>query len=367
MHIPLVDLKAQYTQIKPEIDAAMQEVVESAAFILGPAVSRFEQAFAAYCGAQHCVATSNGTAALTIALKALGVGRGDEVIVPAMTFIASAAAVHEAGATPVLADVDPLTYTLDPAGAGRAITSRTRAIMPVHLYGQPADLDPLLALCRQHDLFLIEDAAQAHGARYKGRRVGGIGQAAGFSFYPGKNLGAYGDAGGLTTDDPRLAARARQLRDHGRLDKYQHEFTGTNDRMDSLQGAILGAKLPHLDSWNEARRRLAARYTALLADLDVVTPVVAPDVEPVWHLYVIRVADRDRVLAGLNARGIGAGVHYPIPLHLQPALRHLGYARGDFPVAEALGDQALSLPIYPELTEAQQDLVVETLRELLQG
>ncbi|MCZ7573695.1 MAG: DegT/DnrJ/EryC1/StrS family aminotransferase [Ardenticatenaceae bacterium] len=367
MPIPLVDLKAQYARIKPEIDAAIQEVVESTSFILGPAVSRFEQAFAAYCEVEHCVGTSNGTAALTIALKALGVGPGDEVIVPAMTFIASAAAVHEAGATPVLADVDPVTYTLDPACVERALTPRTRAIMPVHLYGQPADLDPLLALCRQHDLFLVEDAAQAHGARYKGRLAGSIGHAAGFSFYPGKNLGAYGDAGGLTTGDARLAARARQLRDHGRLDKYQHEFTGTNDRMDGLQGAILGAKLPHLDGWNDARRRLAANYTALLADLDVVTPMVAPDVVPVWHLYVIRVAERDRVREALNARGIGAGVHYPIPLHLQPALRHLGYARGDFPVAEALGDQALSLPIYPELTEVQQELVVAALRDLLQG
>lgn len=367
MHIPLVDLKAQYDQIKPEIDAAIQEVVESTSFILGPAVGRFEDAFAAYCAVEHCVGISNGTAALTIALKALGVGPGDEVVVPAMTFIASAAAVHEAGATPVLADVDPVTYTLDPASVERARTSRTRAIMPVHLYGQPADLDPLLALCRQHDLFLIEDAAQAHGARYKGRRAGSIGHAAAFSFYPGKNLGAYGDAGALTANDARLAARARQLRDHGRLDKYQHEFTGTNDRMDGIQGAVLGVKLPHLDAWNEARRRLAANYTALLADLDVATPTVASYAEPVWHLYVIRLANRDRVRDGLNARGVAAGVHYPIPLHLQPALRHLGYSRGDFPVAEALGDQALSLPIYPELTERQQELVVNTLGELLQG
>lgn len=359
--IPLVDLKAQYRALQPDIDAAIARVIDSATFILGPEVSAFEMAFAAYCGAQHGVGVSSGTAALELVLRGLGIGPGDEVITTAHTFIATAEAISATGAAPVFADIDPLTYNLDPTAAEAAITPRTRAILPVHLYGQPADMDALAAIARRHGLKLVEDAAQAHGASYRGRRVGTLGDAACFSFYPGKNLGCYGDGGAVITNDDALAARVRKLRDHGRTSKYVHDEVGFGHRLDALQAAILSAKLPHLDAANAARRRLAGRYTRLLAGSGLVLPHEPPDVQPVYHLYVVRTPRRDEVLARLHDQGIGAIVHYPLPLHLQPAYAFLGYPPGALPHAETAAAEVLSLPLYPELTDAQQDQVISAL------
>lgn len=363
--IPLVDLKAQYAALKPEIDAAIARVIANASFILGPEVRAFEAAFAAYCQAEHAVGVSSGTAALELTLRALGIGPGDEVITTPFTFIATAEAISAVGATPVFADIDPATYNLDPAAVEAAVTARTRAILPVHLYGQPADMDGLASVAQRYGLKLIEDAAQAHGAEHRGRRVGSLADAACFSFFPGKNLGCYGDGGAVVTNDANLADRVRRLRDHGRTSKYVHEEVGFGHRLDALQAAILAAKLPHLDAANAARRRLAERYSRLLADTDLALPYAPAHVTPVYHLYVVRTARRDQVLAHLQQRGIGAGVHYPLPLHLQPAYRFLGLRPGQFPVAEAAAAQVLSLPLFPEMTEAQQDRVVAALREAL--
>lgn len=359
--IPLVDLKAQYAALRPDIDAAIARVIANTSFIMGPEVRAFEEAFAAYCQTRYAVGVSSGTAAIELVLRALNIGPGDEVITTPFTFIASAEAISAAGATPVFADIDPLTYNLSPAAVEAAITPRTRALLPVHLYGQPADTGALAAIAQRHGLFLIEDAAQAHGAEINGRRVGSLGDAACFSFYPGKNLGAYGDGGAITTDDEALAGRLRKLRDHGRVSKYVHDELGYGHRLDALQAAILGAKLPHLDAANAARRRLASRYDELLADTDLVLPYVPQGVTPAWHLYVIRTPRRDDALAGLKARGIEAGIHYPLPLHLQPAYRALGLGPGSFPVAEAASQQVLSLPLFPELSEEQQERVVDEL------
>jgi dTDP-4-amino-4,6-dideoxygalactose transaminase len=365
--IPLVDLEAQYEAIRSEIDAAIRRVVESRRFILGPEVVAFEEAFAAYCGVRYAVGVASGTAALDLALRACGIGQGDEVITTAMTFVATVGAIRHVGATPVLVDIDPRTYNIDPTQIESMITSQTKAIVPVHLHGQPADMDPILEIARAHGLRVIEDAAQAHGALYKGRRAGSMGDAAIFSFYPGKNLGAYGDAGAVVTDDEEIATFVRLARDHGRTKKYVHEAEGFNERMDGLQGAILRAKLAHLDDWNEARRAHAARYRALLRDLDLVLPYELPGARSVYHIFCIRVQQRDAVLEGLRAMGIGAGVHYPIPIHLQPAFAYLGYAEGAFPVAEEAGRQFLSLPLYPELTDALIRRVADAVRALLEG
>ncbi len=355
--IPLVDLKAQYAALRPDIDAAIARVIANASFIMGPEVRAFEEAFAAYCQARHAVGLSSGTAAIELTLRALGVGPGDEVITTPFTFIATAEAISAVGARPVFADIQAATYNLDPAAVEAAITPRTRALLPVHLYGQPADTGALAAIAQRHGLFLIEDAAQAHGAEIDGRRVGSLGDAACFSFYPGKNLGCYGDGGAVTTDDEALAGRLRKLRDHGRVSKYVHDELGYGHRLDALQAAVLSAKLPHLDAANAARRRLAARYDELLAASDLVLPVTPVGVAPVWHLYVVRTPRRDEVLASLKAQGIEAGIHYPLPLHLQPAYRSLGLGPGSFPVAEAASQQVLSLPLFPELSEAQQERV----------
>ncbi|GAB4563753.1 MAG: DegT/DnrJ/EryC1/StrS family aminotransferase [Anaerolineae bacterium] len=363
--IPLVDLKAQYQLIRDEIDAAIQRVIDNTAFIMGPEVKAFEEEFAAYCEASYAVGVSSGTAALFLALKACGIGPGDEVITTPMTFIATAEAVSQAGARPVFVDIDPRTYNIDPDQVQAAISPRTRAILPVHLYGQPAEMDPLLAIARRHGLWVIEDAAQAHGARYKGRRVGTLGDIACFSFYPGKNLGAYGDAGAVVTNNPELAARVRALRDHGRRSKYVHDELGWGERLDALQAAILRVKLRYLDQWNEARRQRAQTYSELLADLNVVLPFVPSHIEPVFHCYVIRTPRRDEVLQALREQGIGAGIHYPIALHQQPAYRSLGYGEGAFPVAEQCSREVLSLPMYPELTQEQQQLVVDALRNAM--
>ncbi len=363
MTIPLVDLKAQYQSIQPEIDAAMQRVVGNTTFILGQEVAEFEKNFASFCHAQYCVGTDSGTAALHLALLILGVQPGDEVITTTHTFIATTEVASVIGARPVFVDIDPRTYNLDPNLVERAITPRTRAIIPVHLYGQPAEMDPILDIARRHNVRVVEDAAQAHGAEYRGRRAGTLGDVACFSFYPSKNLGAYGDAGALVTNDAELAARARLLRNHGRTDKYAHQVIGYGYRLDALQAAILGAKLPHLEAWNARRRALAVRYDELLRDSDVVTPYVPPHITPVYHIYCVRSKTRDVLRERLKARGIETGIHYPIPLHLQPAYEGLGHRVGDFPQAEGAASEILSLPLYPELTEGQVEQVVEAIRD----
>jgi dTDP-4-amino-4,6-dideoxygalactose transaminase len=363
MAIPLVDLKAQYRSIQSDIDAAIRRVVENTSFILGKEVQAFEQAFAQYCGADHCIGVSSGTAALHLALRAAGIGPGDEVITSPFTFVATAEAIWMAGARPVFVDIHPRYYCIHPDLIERAITPRTKAIMPVHLYGQPADMDPIMDIARRHQLLVIEDAAQAHGAEYHGRRTGILGDIAGFSFYPGKNLGAYGDAGAVVTNNAELAERVRMLRDHGRRSKYEHEILGYGERLDALQAAILAAKLPHLEAWTERRRALAQRYHRLLAEVPVELPEEMPGTRMVYHIYAIRTPRRDALLQHLNAQGIGAGVHYPIPLHLQPSLRYLGYQPGDFPEAERASQEVLSLPLYPEMTDEQQDMIVEAIRQ----
>ena len=365
MTIPLVDLKAQHEAIKPDIDAAIARVIDHTSFIMGEEVSAFEREFAAFCRAKHCIGMASGTAAIHLALFAAGIGAGDEVITTTFTFTASAEAICHAGARPVFVDIDPQTYNLHPARVEAAITPRTRAIMPVHLYGQPAEMDAILDIAQRHKLYVLEDAAQAHGAEYRGTRIGNLGHSAIFSFYPGKNLGAYGDAGAIVTNDDAFAAHVRMLSDHGRTDKYTHTEIGFGYRMDSMQAAILRAKLPYLEGWNETRRAHAARYRELLGGLDLTLPYEPPHVRAVYHLFGVRVAERDQVAERLKAQGISTGVHYPIPLHVQPAYAHLGYHAGDLPVSEEVARQELSLPMYPELTEAQLQTISTALREIV--
>ena len=351
--IPLVDLAAQHRAIKDEVASAIARVLDSGQFVLGDEVAAFEEEFAAFCDARYAVALNTGTSALHLALLAAGVGPGDEVITVPNTFIATCSAISYTGARPVFVDVRPDTYTLDVAGLEGAITPRTRAIIPVHLYGQPADLDPIGEVARRHGLAVIEDACQAHGARYKGRRVGAIGRAGCFSFYPSKNLGACGEGGALVTNDETVALAARRLRDHGQSQRYHHDAVGYNYRLDALQAAILRVKLRYLDQWTAARRQHAARYTALLAATGVAGPVEAAYAHAVYHLYVVQVAERDALREQLARSGIATGVHYPVPCHLQPAYAHLGHQRGDFPQTERSAATILSLPMYPELTEEQ--------------
>jgi dTDP-4-amino-4,6-dideoxygalactose transaminase len=372
MTIPLVDLKAQYLSIKDEIDAAIQRVVDNTSFIMGPDVRAFEEEFARFCGVQHAVGVDSGTAALHLAFLACDIGPGDEVITTPHTFIATIGMLGRVGARPVFVDIDPRTYNLDPARIEAAITRRTKAILPVHLYGQPAEMDPILEIADRHGLKVIEDAAQAHGAEYKGRRAGSMGHVAIFSFYPGKNLGAYGDAGALVTNDGEIADKVRLLRNHGRREKYEHLLQGFNYRIDTLQAAILRAKLAHLEEWNEARRRHVATYRDLLSDLDLVLPYEPEHVRAVYHLFVVRLEgsssqERDALREHLKVRGISTGIHYPIPLHLQPAYRHLGHEKGDFPISEECARQVLSLPMYPELTQAQMEEVARAIKEFWEG
>jgi dTDP-4-amino-4,6-dideoxygalactose transaminase len=364
MQIPLVDLKAQYALIKAEVDAAIQRVLDSTSFILGGEVTEFEQSFAAHAGARGAVGVASGTAALMLALRACGVGPGDEVITTAHTFVATAEAISQTGATPVFVDIDLRTFNLDPALVDEAITSRTRAIVPVHLYGQPAAMDELAEIASRRGIWLIEDAAQAHGAEYRGRRCGSLGHMACFSFYPGKNLGAYGDAGAVTSDDEALLARVRRLRDHGRTTKYEHDEIGFGERLDALQAAILGAKLPHLEAWTESRRTHARMYDEMLTGSSVTTPFVAPEVRHVYHLYVIRTQNRDGILSHLKSKGIGAGIHYPVPLHQQPVYRRLGYGDISLPMTERAAAEVLSLPMYPELRPEQVEYVIEAVEEV---
>ncbi len=359
--IPLVDLKAQYIHIKPEIDAAMQRVLDTTSFILGKEVADFERAFAGYVGAQGAVGVASGTAALHLALLACGIGPGAEVITVAHTFMATAEAISLTGARPVFVDIDPRTYTMDPGQVEAAITARTRAILPVHLYGQPAEMGALLDIAQRKGVWLIEDAAQAHGAEYQGRRCGSLGHLACFSFYPGKNLGAYGDAGAVTGNDETLLAKVRKLRDHGRSSKYEHEMIGYGERLDALQAAVLGAKLPHLEAWTEARRAHAQSYNELLAGCDLDTPYERPEGRHVYHLYVVRTPRRDELAAHLKAQGIATGIHYPVPLHRQPAYLKEGYGEVRLPVTEQAAAEVLSLPIYPEMSAAQIAQVAEAV------
>jgi dTDP-4-amino-4,6-dideoxygalactose transaminase len=363
--IPFVDLGAQYRSIKREVDAAIQRVIESAAFVMGREVEAFEAAFAAYTGARHCICLSNGTAAIHLALVACGVGAGDEVIVPANTFFATAEAVANAGATPRFVDVDPVSYTLDPERIEAALTPRTRAITPVHLYGQAADLDPIFEVASRHNLLVIEDAAQAHGSLYKGRHVGTRGRAGCFSFYPGKNLGAYGEGGAVVTDDREVARRVRLLRDHGSTSKYTHEIIGYNFRLEEIQGAVLSVKLKHLDDWNALRRAHAARYNETLAGAGLALPREMAYAHHVYHLYVVQSDERDQLRKALEESGIKTGIHYPVPVHLQPAFASLGHREGDFPEAERLSKRVLSLPMFAELTVEQIARVVEAISHQL--
>ena len=360
--IPLVDLKAQYRSLKPDIDAAIAEVLENAQFALGPAVEAFEREFASYCGTAEAVAVNTGTSALHVALLAVGVRPGDEVITVPFTFVATVAAIEYAGAKPVFVDVDPDYYTMDPSALERAITPRTRAVVPVHLFGHPADMDSIADVARRHTLAVIEDACQAHGADYKGKRAGSIGDIGCFSFYPGKNLGAYGEGGAAVTGHQPYADKMRLLRSWGEQTRYRHSIRGFNYRMDGIQGAVLGVKLRHLERWNDARRRLAATYGRRLAGSGARTPMERPGERHVYHVYAVRLAQRDAWRAHLHAMGIQTGVHYPIPVHLQPAYGDLGYKAGDFPVAEALAGEVLSLPLFAEMTDAQLEEVCGVLR-----
>lgn len=361
LRVPFVDLAAQYRSIAPEIQEAINSVLHDADFILGREVSVFEQEFASFCEAEHAVGVDSGTSALELALRAYGIGPGDEVITAANTFIATALAISNAGATPVFVDVDPKTDTISAANIEPAITPRTKAVIPVHLYGQPADMEPILELAKRHQLKVIEDACQAHGARYKGRRAGSLGHAAAFSFYPGKNLGAYGDGGVIVTNDKQVAEHLKMLRNYGQKEKYHHEFRGYNRRLDTLQAAVLRVKLKYLEEWNSARRRNASLYGKALAASGAVLPREAAGVESVWHLYVIRTEHRDRLKDHLSEAGISAGIHYPVPVHLQPAYRDLGYPAGAFPVTEAHAERILSLPMYAELTSEQIESVSQAI------
>jgi len=360
--IPLVDLKAQYESIRSEIDRAIARVIARSDFILGDEVTSFERAFAAACQTPFAVGVASGTAALELTLEAMGVGAGDEVVTTPFTFIATVEAIVNRGAKPVFVDIDERTLNLDVGRLAGAVTSRTKAIVPVHLYGHVADMDPILEVARRRTIAVVEDAAQAHLARYKGRCAGSLGEAGCFSFYPGKNLGAYGDAGMVVTTDQSLADRVRLLRNHGRENKYLHNVVGHGERLDTLQAAILGAKLPHLADWTVRRRMLAARYRQSLEGVPVALPAEIAHCEDVYHLFVVRTPLRNALQTHLRDAGIQTGIHYPIPLHMQPALARLGHHRGDFPKAESAAEEVLSLPLYPELTEGHVDGVANAVR-----
>ncbi len=360
MKVNFVDLKAQYATIKDEVNVAIQGVLDSCAFINSRS---FEAEFASYIGTKHCVGVGNGTDALYMAMIGLGFGPGDEVITAANTFIATAEGIGRTGATPVFVDCDPVTYNIDVEQIEAAITDKTKAIVPVHLYGQPADMDRIMAIAEAHELLVVEDCAQAHGATCGGRKVGTFGHATCFSFYPGKNLGAYGDAGAVCTNDENLAGFVRKLGDHGSAIKYQHDFEGTNSRLDGIQGAVLSVKLRHLDAWTQRRIEVAARYSAGLNDVCVV-PVTTPDVKHVFHLYVVQVGNREEVMKHLTEQDIACGIHYPVPLPNMPAYAHLGYAAHQFPVASGMAGKILSLPMHADLTDDDVDLVIQEVRRI---
>jgi dTDP-4-amino-4,6-dideoxygalactose transaminase len=363
MKVPYFDLPTHLRAMRPELDAALGRCLDSGAFCLGPEVQQFESEFAAFCEAGHCVAMNSGTSALHVAMRLLDLGPGDEVITTPFTFIATSWAIVYTGARPVFVDVEESTLNLDPNQVEEAITPRTKAVLPVHLYGHPCNLAPLLELARRRNVPVIEDAAQAHGARYHGKLVGTFGLMSAFSFYPTKNLGACGEGGALVTDRADLAARARSLREHGSSARYLHDETGYNYRMEGIQGAVLRAKLPRLGAWNQARRRIAHRYHSLLADTPLVLPREVGPVESVYHLYTVRHPNRDRLKVHLEARNIGSAIHYPHPLHLQKCFAHLGYRPGAFPRSERAACECLSLPMYPELSDDQVDCVAAAIHD----
>lgn len=364
MKVPFLDLKSHHAALLDEINRAIREVIESAAFAGGPFVADFEKDFAAYCDCRHAIGVGNGTDALWLSLLALGVGPGDEVITVPNSFMATAEAISYCGATPTFVDVNERTYTMDPAALKGALTPRTKAVIPVHLFGQPADMDPILQFARENGLFVVEDACQAHGAEYKGRKVGTLGDAAAFSFYPGKNLGAFGEAGAVVTGDDDLQRKIRTLRDHGQDRKYHHTLIGWNCRMDGIQAAVLGIKLRHLEKSNQLRRSHAAYYDEVLGEIEeIATPFESACVRHVYHIYAIRVQERDEVMRRLNESGVACGVHYPIPIHLQEAYRHLEFQPGAFPIAERCALEFISLPMFPELTPEQLEFVACGVRE----
>ncbi len=363
-NIPFLDLQAPYLELKEELDAAITKVASSGWYILGQEVTKFEQEYAAFLGVKHCIGVGNGLDALHISLKALGVGPGDEVIVPANTYIATWLAVTYAGAIPIPVEPDESTYNLDPNKLEAAITPRTKVILPVHLYGQPADMDPINAIARKHNIFVLEDAAQAQGAKYKGQSVGGLGDIAGWSFYPGKNLGAFGDAGAITTNNDELADKVRVLRNYGSRVKYVNEVQGYNSRLDEIQAAILRVKLRHLEAWNSRRKEIASFYLSYLKKTGLKLPTVPEWADPVWHLFVIRTTQRDDLQQALQKAGVGTLIHYPIPPHLQEAYRDFGYKEGDFPLSEVIHREVLSLPIGPHLSEEQALAVAQITSSL---
>jgi dTDP-4-amino-4,6-dideoxygalactose transaminase len=361
--IAYLDLAAQMRPLRKEIDAVIAKTLDNCSFCLGPDVVQFEKDFARFCGAEHCVALNSGTSALHVAMLLMGVGQGDEVVTTPCTFVATSWAISYVGARPVFVDIEDGTFNLDPRLLEKAITPRTKAILPVHLYGHPLDLEPLLAIADKHKLPLVEDAAQAHAAKYRGKVIGTFGAVSCFSFYPGKNLGAYGEGGALVTNNAAYAARAKALREHGSTVRYYHDEVGFNYRMEGIQGAVLGVKLKHLDTWTRERRRVAYRYHELLADTPLQLPREAAYAESAYHLYVVRHPRRDDLKKHIEAHKIGCALHYPLPLHLQKCYASLGYKEGDFPVAEKAARECLSLPIYPELTNAQVQRVAQVIKE----
>ena len=366
MKVPFLDLKAHHAPLIDQFDRAIRKVIESSSFAGGPFVDEFEEEFAAYCGSLYAIGVGNGTDALWLTLLALGIGPGDEVITVPNTFFATAEAITYCRAQPVFVDVDEDTFTMNPAELENSLTEKTKAIIPVHLFGQPADMDPILEFARAHGLFVVEDAAQAHGAEYKGRKAGTMGDAGCFSFYPGKNLGAFGEAGAVVTNDPELRKQIQMLRDHGQSQKYYHALMGWNCRMDGIQAAVLSIKLRHLYEANSLRRKHALQYNDALAGIDaVLTPSEAKYAKHVYHVYAIRVQERDAVRQHLQEKGVGCAVHYPVPIHLQDACRNLGYTRGAFPIAESLADEFVSLPMFPELTEEQIEYVGRCVSEVV--
>lgn len=366
MKVPFLDLKVQYQSIREEIAVELQKVLDNTAFAGGPFVAEFEKNFAEFCQTKHAIGVGSGTEALWVALIGLGVGPGDEVITAANSFIATAEAISFTGATPVFVDVDATSYNLDPSKIEAAITAKTKAIIPVHLYGQSVDMDPILAIAKQHNLAVVEDAAQAQGAEYKGKRAGSLGDAGCFSFYPGKNLGAYGEAGAVTTNDDALAARMRMFRDHGQSKKYHHDMVGWNARMDGFQGAVLNVKLKYLDGWNAARHANAKKYDELLAGVEAVTaPTEMEWAKHIYHIYPILVDNRDELMAYLQEQGIASGIHYPVPLHLTGAYKDTNQGEGQCPVTEAITPRLVSLPMFPELSEAQIEMTVDAIKAFL--
>ena len=366
MKVPFLDLKVQYESIRDEIAIALQEVLDNTAFAGGPFVEKFEKEFASFCQCEFAIGVSSGTAALWLTLLGLGIGAGDEVITVPNTFIATAEAISFSGAKPVFVDIDEQTYNINPELLEGAITPRTKAIIPVHLYGQTADMDHIMEIARAHGLFVVEDACQAHGAEYRGRRAGSIGDAGCFSFYPGKNLGAYGEAGAVVTNNAELAEKIRMFRDHGQAKKYYHSIIGWNARMDGFQGAVLSVKLKHLPAWNQARRKNAQLYNDFLADVDdVIAPIEADYARHVYHIYAIRTQNRDALIRALTEKDIFCGIHYPIPIHLQDAYKFLGYKKGSFPVAEKCAEELVSLPMFPEMRREHIEAVIKEISKII--